>query len=255
MSRRSTSFLEDLMNIAEALPWWAGVILAVSSYFVIHQFTYFNSTILNVFAIFLQIVIPLAFLLGALLSAIHQLKRGNLFDRQSSLDSIRKLGWKEFEQLISEAFRRQGYLVFKTDDGPDGGVDLILNKGNRKTFVQCKHWKKYKVGVKEVRELNGVISAKVAHNGILVTSGVFTTDAIDFAKSCPIELIDGNKLTKLIPQIKNNNRIEINNEQNPSCPKCGSEMVKRTAKKGPNAGNQFWGCSEFPDCHGSLNIN
>jgi len=33
-----------------------------------------------------------------------------------------------------------------------------------------------------------------------------------------------------------------------SCPKCGSEMVLRTSKKGPKASNQFWGCSAFPKC-------
>lgn len=32
------------------------------------------------------------------------------------------------------------------------------------------------------------------------------------------------------------------------CPKCGSDMVLRTSKKGPQAGNQFWGCSAFPKC-------
>jgi hypothetical protein len=34
----------------------------------------------------------------------------------------------------------------------------------------------------------------------------------------------------------------------PPCPKCGSEMVLRTAKKGNNEGQQFWGCSNFPRC-------
>ena len=32
------------------------------------------------------------------------------------------------------------------------------------------------------------------------------------------------------------------------CPKCGQPLVLRTAKKGENAGNQFWGCSGFPKC-------
>ncbi len=32
------------------------------------------------------------------------------------------------------------------------------------------------------------------------------------------------------------------------CPRCGKELVLRTAKKGPNAGNQFYGCSGFPSC-------
>jgi len=36
--------------------------------------------------------------------------------------------------------------------------------------------------------------------------------------------------------------------QSPVCPKCGIPMVSRTAAKGKNAGNQFWGCSNYPRC-------
>jgi len=32
------------------------------------------------------------------------------------------------------------------------------------------------------------------------------------------------------------------------CPKCGKSMVLRTARKGANSGNQFWGCSGYPAC-------
>ena len=32
------------------------------------------------------------------------------------------------------------------------------------------------------------------------------------------------------------------------CPKCGGELVLRTAKKGKNAGNKFYGCSNYPKC-------
>ncbi len=35
------------------------------------------------------------------------------------------------------------------------------------------------------------------------------------------------------------------------CPDCGSDMVLRMAKRGPNAGNQFWGCSAYPKCKGT----
>ena len=34
----------------------------------------------------------------------------------------------------------------------------------------------------------------------------------------------------------------------PRCPKCGGEMVLRTAKSGANQGSKFWGCSNFPRC-------
>lgn len=32
------------------------------------------------------------------------------------------------------------------------------------------------------------------------------------------------------------------------CPKCGNKLVLRTAKKGPNAGNKFYGCSGYLGC-------
>jgi ssDNA-binding Zn-finger/Zn-ribbon topoisomerase 1 len=37
---------------------------------------------------------------------------------------------------------------------------------------------------------------------------------------------------------------------NPICPECASTMVARTARKGPNKGSKFWGCSKFPSCKG-----
>jgi ATP-dependent DNA helicase RecQ len=41
----------------------------------------------------------------------------------------------------------------------------------------------------------------------------------------------------------------------PSCPQCGSNMVLRTARRGSNAGNRFYGCSNYPRCKGTLPFN
>lgn len=37
----------------------------------------------------------------------------------------------------------------------------------------------------------------------------------------------------------------------PTCPRCGSVMVSRIAKRGLRRGNSFWGCSRFPICRGT----
>ena len=37
----------------------------------------------------------------------------------------------------------------------------------------------------------------------------------------------------------------------PPCPVCGGLMALRTAKKGPRAGAQFWGCAKYPACKGT----
>lgn len=40
----------------------------------------------------------------------------------------------------------------------------------------------------------------------------------------------------------------------PYCPKCGAKMVLKTAQKGKYVGQNFWGCSTYPDCNGVLNV-
>jgi four helix bundle suffix protein len=41
----------------------------------------------------------------------------------------------------------------------------------------------------------------------------------------------------------------------PACPLCGQPMVVRTARKGGQAGSQFWGCSGFPVCKGTRRLD
>ncbi|WP_082238908.1 topoisomerase DNA-binding C4 zinc finger domain-containing protein [Niameybacter massiliensis] len=38
------------------------------------------------------------------------------------------------------------------------------------------------------------------------------------------------------------------------CPKCGSNLVLRTAKRGDSLGKQFYGCSNYPRCKFSRNL-
>lgn len=39
--------------------------------------------------------------------------------------------------------------------------------------------------------------------------------------------------------------------QEPECPECGEEMVKRTNR---NTGEEFWGCPMYPQCDGTRPI-
>ena len=43
---------------------------------------------------------------------------------------------------------------------------------------------------------------------------------------------------------------DVSKMEAPVCPLCKSPMVKRSAKRGANAGNEFWGCSRYPGCKG-----
>ena len=113
-------------------------------------------------------------------------------------------------------------------------------------LVQCKQWKAQKVGVSVVREMFGVLTASNADKVIVICSGKFTQQAIDFASDKPIELITGNELLSLVKDAQAEPIIAP--VQQASCPRCGSELVERQAKRGTNAGNTFLGCSSFPKC-------
>ncbi|WP_198034155.1 restriction endonuclease [Acidihalobacter ferrooxydans] len=170
-------------------------------------------------------------------------------------------------------FRRKGYSVAETGgNGPDGGVDLVLKRDGETFFVQCKQWRAYKVGVGVVRELYGVMSAKGATGGFVVTSGEFTRDAIAFADGRNIELIAGDRLSALIvaaksaratPAAPQSAAVKVSpvpkvmepEKASPACPRCGGPMVRRVARQGANAGRSFWGCADFPKCRGIVPID
>lgn len=43
-------------------------------------------------------------------------------------------------------------------------------------------------------------------------------------------------------------------ENAPACPECGKPMKKRVAKSGKNAGGEFWGCTGYPECKGTREV-
>lgn len=204
-----------------------------------------------------QYLLPPAFLIGALVSAVKRKKRVTLLKVSTDLEMVREMPWREFEMLVGEAYRQQGYTVTENDGaGSDGGIDLVLKKDGQKIVVQCKRWKNFTVSVMPVRELYGVMNAENADSCIFVSSGTFTRDAISFAQGKPIELVDGQDLMRLLHQVQSpiHNLIPhptVATKAGKACPKCSQPMVRRTAKRGANAGQEFWGCSDYPRCRGT----
>ena len=277
MSRRNNSTLEDLLDIAKMLPWWIDIAIAIIAYFWLHSVAiseivvvaqpgkigeFISGQLFKTFATIGQYLLPFVFLLGAVMSLFDRKKREHLLSetkQRSKQNALLDMSWREFEMLVGEVFRQRGFTVVEMGgNGPDGGVDLVLKKSNETHLVQCKQWKAFKVGVGVVRELFGVMAAKGAVSGYVVTSGVFTSEAKAFADGRNIELIDGAKLTRMIHGVKSSNEIapkivyEVDNA--PTCPKCGSAMVRRSARRGSNAGQAFFGCSQYPACRGTRPI-
>jgi restriction system protein len=286
MGRKRTSLGEDLVDVVAMLPWWACLAMALGSYLTLHQMAvppqlslqpgqtggFIYRVMIAGLATAAQFIVPMLCLIAALISFLRRRKRETLVTnvaQSKSADALNDMSWAEFETLVGEAFRLQGYQVSECGGpGADGGVDVVLRKGSEKFLVQCKQWKAYKVGVDVVRQLYGVMAAQGAAGGFVMTSGSFTADARAFAEGRNVKLVDGPKLFALIQQARSvanrpspaaraeaavpQRHPALRVASDPVCPACQSSMVRRTAKKGAKVGSQFWGCSRFPACRGTL---
>jgi restriction system protein len=289
--------LDALFELFTATPAWVGPLVAVLAFaflrYLVPMMFAATSGSPDTGVIMRPVVSLLAWVAGAgillawIAAEFGKRKQRRLLDRQHGIDTVRALPWREFEQLVCEAYRRQGYLAQTVGSaGGDGGVDVELRGHGETVLVQCKQWKAYTVGVQIARELLGVVVSRGATRGILVTSGRFTRGAERFAAGNPrIELVDGPALAELIASVRHEPRHahptaaqQIGSQPAalqpapsqptpaspaapspstpaplaaPACPTCGGGMVMRQAKRGPQAGTSFWGCPRYPTCRGT----
>lgn len=203
---------------------------------------------------------------GALLSIIKRFHRKRLLETQTGVESLRAMTWRQFEMLVGEAFRRQGYTVEENGlGGADGGIDLVLRKHHAVTLVQCKQWRNQRVDVRVAREMYGLMTHHAAQAVKIVCVGDFTADARRFVEGKPIELIHGEALLAMIREAQSTSTKQPKPSRScaqtgsakeatssvsskaPECPRCGALMVQRANRK---TGDRFWGCSTFPACRG-----
>ncbi|MBC7946274.1 MAG: restriction endonuclease [Chitinophagaceae bacterium] len=173
---------------------------------------------------------------------------------------LREIEWKRFEIVCTEYLRMAGFVAKETKVGADGGVDIIVSKAgddNFKGIVQCKAWNTYKVGVKPIRELFGIMAADRISTGIFITSGDFTSEAEEFAKG-KINLVWGDKFINQIKKLPEEDQkwlLDVALEgdyRTPTCPQCDVKMALRESTKGRNTGGHFWGCVRYPRCKQTL---
>lgn len=282
--RRTKSSGEGWIDLFALMPWWVCVGLAITAYVALHAWaerpapklqpgalasqldTVMIGATLKGFAAVGQYVLPIALLASAVVSAVRRKQRKELLAQAAEgqdLSAVDGMSWLEFELLIGESFRQKGYVVIETGGGgADGGVDLVLRRpasnGSETYLVQCKHWRAYKVGVDVVRELYGVMAARGAAGGFVVTAGRFTKEAMAFASGRNVRLIDGAKLKRMLAEVPAASSAKPERQPETAdasalttmvvCPSCSQPMVKRLAKRGPKAGQAFYGCSAYPVC-------
>ena len=170
-------------------------------------------------------------------------------------EQLRKIDWFQFEKLIELIYQNRGYSVQRLGGAnPDGGVDLIIESGTEKFIVQCKHWRKWSVGVRHIREFLGAMADSEVTNGIFITLTGYSGDAKQLADKHGIQILNESDVIKMLEDsglADSQEVIELFSDSRKFCPKCEKEMVLRTARL---TGKQFWGCSNYPRCKFILNL-
>lgn len=251
------------------LPWWVGPLVAggvflglVGLHFVLaaSEIDTFAGLlpIVALIAAFLVLTVWVVLTVGAMRRKVEMLA-------SDTLDEVRCLSHQEYVALVGEALRGEGYTVV---DG-FGGLDFIAERQDEKLLVICRRGNKRRVGVNVVRELDSAMAAEKATAGLIVTTGDYTKAARRFAGGKPIRLMEDDALVVFLKtvgeslqacardlvRVKKSPRHTFPPDGPPACPRCGSAMVLRTAKKGPNPGRSFYGCSDYPNCQGTRDIS
>lgn len=108
------------------------------------------------------------------------------------------------------------------------------------------------------------MAARGAAGGFVVTSGRFTDEATAFASGRNVTLIDGPKLHGMIRQAQAAQQsapsapassARPSPSSPPAWPKCSKPMMLRTARRGANAGGEFWGCTGYSACKGTRQVD
>ena len=221
----------EALSIAVALYGGIGLAMPLGLGMPIYGLVYFN-----VFGAVMAAVI----LLGWLLVRIAAGDRRNLLEWTTDL---RRLNSKEFEWLVGEVFRREGWIVRETggDDGPDGNIDLELLRSGQRTIVQCKRWTAQSVGVDEIRRFLGTLMREKlpGGSGIFVTLSKFTELARREAQQSGIVLVDNRELFSRIEKVR---RAE-------PCPNCTTPMILGKSQYG------WWFRCKQEGCSGKRNLD
>ena len=97
------------------------------------------------------------FIVIAAMAAQRQWRLPSAARVQQTQAAVSSLGWPAFQALLEDAFRRSGFDVLPAGGGD--AVDLVLQRGGRRTLVSARRWKSARLGVEPLRALQ---AARVA---------------------------------------------------------------------------------------------
>jgi restriction system protein len=176
---------ESLFDVLKRKPWWLSLAIAIG------------------IALSLQLVLPVTFAIFAglpfVVIAIYVAwrQRGTPGEAKTVriIEEIRALGREEFQAIVEEAFRLDGYTVAPHEGA---SADLDIRKSGRTHVVNLRRWKTAQNGIGHFRELHDAVRALGASGGVFIATGEVSDTARQFAAEHAIEIGEASALAKLL---------------------------------------------------------
>lgn len=106
-----------------------------------------------------------------------------------------------FEHYICDVFRHFGYDAHVTPATGDSGKDIMIYKSNMFAIAECKRYDKAKVTRPDIQKFHSALIDCKADKVYFVTTVNFTNQAKSYVLDKPIEIINGDKLVRLIEEM------------------------------------------------------
>lgn len=154
------------------------------------------------FKILIDIILFLPRGLVSLLFGTNKNKSGTKTASGFSKSPLNKMERLDYEPIVYGIFKQRGYEVSEKEAGSFDGVDLVLKRAKETTYVQCQHWIDKEVDITTVSEFYVAMEMAGVEHGIVITSGEFSSEAIDFSLGKSLMLINGEDLNQMIDALK-----------------------------------------------------
>jgi restriction system protein len=138
-------------------------------------------------------------------SIIYKIKIDNLLESINTKEDLLFINYKDFLNVISEAFKRKGFKVVITDKCGEEGNGLILDQ--IKYAEIWKHGLNQIVDVEAAMKLARRMQLNSIHRGMLVTLGDFKQMTLMFCHKNVIECINGDQLLTICKEVQKRKEV------------------------------------------------
>ena len=170
----------SLFAILLRSPWWISLLVAAA------------------FALLARLLLPadyfifgamggFPFIVIAVMAAKRQWKLPSGKRLAQTQAAVSDMAWREFSDLLEGAWKAQG-LAVKPHKGT--GADFELLEGTLGySLASCRRWKAASVGVEPLSELRAAMERADVPDGVFISLGVVSPQAVRFAKENHIRIV------------------------------------------------------------------